>query len=43
MDKGANVPELELDGGAYVIETYHLGELLNDPEAALDAAQVIVR
>jgi hypothetical protein len=43
MDEGADIAELQLDGGAHVIEAYDLRELMDDSEAAFDTTQVIVR
>ena len=43
VDEVLDVAELELDAGADVVEADDLRELLDDLEAALEAAEVVVR
>ena len=42
MDEGVHVAELQLDGRPDIIKSNHLGERIDDFEAAFEAAEVII-
>jgi hypothetical protein len=42
MDEGVDIAELQFDGGAYVIEAHNLREVIDDLQAPLQVAQVVI-
>jgi hypothetical protein len=42
VDEGVHIPELQLDGGADVVEAHDLGKLRYDAKSAVEFAKMIV-
>jgi hypothetical protein len=42
VNEGVNIAELQFDGGAHVVKAHNLREVIDDLQAPLQVAQVVV-